>query len=36
MGKNPENEEYMETMRRFIYNELRKDIQVGERPGYDE
>ena len=36
MGKNPENKGYMETMRRFIYDELHKDTPVGERPGYDE
>ena len=36
LRKNPENRKYMETVRQFLYDELRNDTPVGERPDYDE
>ena len=35
-GKKPSNKEYMETMRRFLYDEFHKGTPVEERPPYDE
>ena len=36
LGKNPENRRYiMESMQKFLYDELHKDIPIGERHSYN-
>ena len=35
LEKSPENMVCMETMRQFLYDEMHKNIPVGEHPSYD-